>query len=120
MKATRLVVFAVTAVVLAAAPARAAANKEHQQLMAEIRMLQEQQQQLQQLLGNLSDALKGVSTKIDDQTAAIWRSKTGAERIAIANGMITSETRANHPSAASATAPIPSAHHADMPKRRTS
>ena len=29
---------------------RAAANKEHQQLMAEIRMLQEQQQQLQQML----------------------------------------------------------------------
>ena len=43
---------------LAVAPARAAANKEHQQLMAEIRMLQEQQQQLQQLLGNLTDALK--------------------------------------------------------------
>ena len=27
---------------------------------------------------------------IDDQMAAIWRSKTGAERIAIANGMIRS------------------------------
>ena len=32
---------------------RAAANKEHLQLMAEIRMLQEQKQQLQQLLGSL-------------------------------------------------------------------
>ena len=30
---------------------RAAANKEHQQLMADIRMLQEQSQQLQNLLG---------------------------------------------------------------------
>src|SRR5436190_945442 len=51
--------------------ARAAANKEHLQLMAEIRMLQEQQQQLQALLGNLSDALKAVSGKLDDQTAAM-------------------------------------------------
>src|SRR5438874_8355778 len=51
--------------------ASAAANKEHLQLMAEIRMLQEQQQQLQALLGNLSDALKAVSGKLDDQTAAM-------------------------------------------------
>src|SRR6478609_2039692 len=71
MRSTRIIVFVVTAIGLAVAPARAAANKEHQQLMAEIRMLQEQQQQLQQLLGSLSDALKGVSTKIDDQTATI-------------------------------------------------
>jgi tol-pal system protein YbgF len=49
----------------------AAANKEHLQLMAEIRMLQEQQQQLQVLLGNLSDALKAVSGKLDDQSAAM-------------------------------------------------
>lgn len=49
----------------------AAANKEHLQLMAEIRMLQEQQQQLQALLGNLSDALKAVSGKLDDQSAAM-------------------------------------------------
>jgi tol-pal system protein YbgF len=56
-------------VLAAAAPARAA-NKEHQQLMAEIRMLQEQQQQLQQMIGSLTDALKAVSTKLDDQAAA--------------------------------------------------
>jgi tol-pal system protein YbgF len=62
-------VLALTAV--SASPARAAANKEHQQLMAEIRMLQEQQQQLQQLLGGLSDAVKAVSSKLDDQSAAI-------------------------------------------------
>lgn len=64
---TALVVLAVAA---SAAPASAAANKEHLQLMAEIRMLQEQNAQLQQLLGNLQDALKTVSTKIDDQSAA--------------------------------------------------
>jgi tol-pal system protein YbgF len=51
--------------------ASAAANKEHLQLMAEIRMLQEQQQQLQGLLGALQDTLKTVSTKIDDQSAAM-------------------------------------------------
>ena len=38
--------------------------------MAEIRMLQEQQQQLQGLLGALQDTLKVVATKIDDQSAA--------------------------------------------------
>jgi tol-pal system protein YbgF len=53
-----------------AEPVSAAANKEHLQLMAEIRMLQEQQQQLQGLLGALQDTLKVVATKIDDQSAA--------------------------------------------------
>ena len=33
-------------------------------------MLQEQQQQLQQMLGGLADTLKTVTTKIDDQTGA--------------------------------------------------
>ena len=57
-------------VVLSASPASAAANKEHLQLMAEIRMLQEQNQQLQALLGALQDTLKTVTTKIDEQSAA--------------------------------------------------
>jgi tol-pal system protein YbgF len=60
---------AVLALVLAAASPAGAADKAHQQLMAEIRMLQEQQQQLQQMMGALADTLKTVSTKIDDQTA---------------------------------------------------
>jgi tol-pal system protein YbgF len=47
-----------------------AADKAHQQLMAEIRMLQEQQQQLQQLVGGLADALKTVTAKLDDQNNA--------------------------------------------------
>src|SRR5258708_19450542 len=50
--------------------ATAGANKEHLQLMAEIRMLQEQQQQLQGLLGALQDTLKTVTTKLDDQAGA--------------------------------------------------
>lgn len=49
-----------------AAPA-SAANKEHQQLMADIRMLQEQSQQLQNLLGQLGETLKAVNARLDDQ-----------------------------------------------------
>jgi tol-pal system protein YbgF len=58
------------ALVLMASSSVAAADKAHQQLMAEIRMLQEQQQQLQQMMGALAETLKTVSTKVDDQTAA--------------------------------------------------
>src|SRR2546423_2657051 len=54
------------AIVLAATPARAA-NKEHQQLMADLRILQEQSQLLQNMLGTLSDAIKAVNTRLDQQ-----------------------------------------------------
>src|SRR6478672_3733386 len=54
------------ALLLAATPARAA-NKEHQQLMADLRILQEQSQQLQNLLGTLNDAIKAVNTRLDQQ-----------------------------------------------------
>src|SRR5690349_21530840 len=60
---------AIVLVLVGAAPA-AAADKAHQQLMAEIRMLQEQQQQLQQMMGALAETLKTVTSKIDDQNAA--------------------------------------------------
>jgi TolA-binding protein len=53
-------------ILLAASPA-AAANKEHQQLMADLRMLQEQSQLLQNLIGTLSDAIKAVNTRLDQQ-----------------------------------------------------
>jgi TolA-binding protein len=49
-----------------ASPARAA-NKEHQQLMADLRMLQEQSQLLQNLLGSITDTLKAVNTRLDQQ-----------------------------------------------------
>lgn len=53
-------------------PARAlAADKTHQQIMAELRMLQEQQQQLMQLLGGLGDTLQALTTRIDDQSGAM-------------------------------------------------
>ena len=51
------------------APARAA-NKEHQQLMADIRMLQEQAQLLQNLLGTINESIKAVNTRLDEQTSA--------------------------------------------------
>ena len=51
---------------MAAAPA-AAANKEHQQLMADIRMLQEQSQILQNMLATLTDVVKTLSSHLDDR-----------------------------------------------------
>jgi TolA-binding protein len=70
MRLCRFILLAVLSLGLVPTAADAAANKEHLQLMAEIRMLQEQQQQLQGLLGALQDTLKVVATKIDDQSAA--------------------------------------------------
>ncbi len=63
----------------------AAADKTHQQLLAEIRMLQEQQSQLQQMLGGLADTLKTMSTKMDDQTTATR--KGFADQMLVINGI---------------------------------
>jgi TolA-binding protein len=60
----RLLVVAILA--LGVSPAHAA-NKEHQQLMADLRMLQEQAQLLQNLLGSVTDAIKSVNTRLDQQ-----------------------------------------------------
>src|SRR5262245_65632543 len=75
----------VTAVLLigVAAPA-SAANKEHQQLMADIRMLQEQAQLLQNLVGQLSEAVKAVNTRLDQQTEAN-RKMAADQKLAIDN-----------------------------------
>jgi tol-pal system protein YbgF len=51
-----------------------AADKETRQMMADIRILQEQSQQLQNLLAALTDALKAVNGRIDEQTAASRKS----------------------------------------------
>lgn len=63
---------AIAAVLAGAAPA-AAQDRVHQQMMAEIRMLQEQQQQLQQLLGTLGETLRALNTKLDTQNDATRR-----------------------------------------------
>src|SRR3954449_1309682 len=60
------VLLGLTLLVGAASPA-SAANKEHQQLMADLRMLQEQSQQLQNLIGSVTEALKAVNTRLDQQ-----------------------------------------------------
>jgi tol-pal system protein YbgF len=78
---TPLAAGVVLAVVSAATPA-GAANKEHQQMMAEIRMLQEQNSQLQQSIGTLVDALKTVTAKLDEQ-AATTRKTTADSRLLI-------------------------------------
>ncbi|MBA3639092.1 MAG: tetratricopeptide repeat protein [Acidobacteriota bacterium] len=62
-----------------------AADKVHQQLLAEIRMLQEQQAQLQQMLGGLADTLKTMNAKIDDQTGATR--KGFADQMLVINGI---------------------------------
>jgi hypothetical protein len=49
----------------------AAQNREHQQMAAELRILQEQQQQLAQTLAQVIEALKAIPTRIDDATAAM-------------------------------------------------
>ena len=66
---TQRILGAVLALLVVAGPA-SAANKEHQQLMADIRMLQEQSQLLQNLLAALNESLKAVNTRIDQQTEA--------------------------------------------------
>jgi TolA-binding protein len=62
----------------------AAANKEHQQMMADIRMLQEQQQQLQMQLATVLDALKTVTAKLDD-TAGVNRKQFADQKLLIDN-----------------------------------
>src|SRR5688572_29451944 len=48
------------------APA-AAQSREQRQLMADMRMMQEQNQTLQNLLGQIADAIKAVNARIDEQ-----------------------------------------------------
>ena len=57
----------VAAILLAASSPAYAANKEHQQLMADLRMLQEQTQLLQNVLNSVTDTLKAVNTRLDQQ-----------------------------------------------------
>src|SRR3954462_15250169 len=79
---------ALSLTVLAARPA-AAANKEHQQLMADLRILQEQSQLLQNMLGPLAEAVKSVNTRLDQQA--------DASRRAVADEKLLVETLANDP-----------------------
>ncbi|MSO45382.1 MAG: tetratricopeptide repeat protein [Acidobacteria bacterium] len=55
-----------------------AANKEQQQMLADLRILQEQSQQLQNLIGSLAEAIKGVNARLDQQVEA--SRKTAADQ----------------------------------------
>src|SRR3954452_5392154 len=57
----------------AAAPATAA-DRETRQMMADIRILQEQSQQLQNLLVALNESIKAVNVRIDEQTSSTRKS----------------------------------------------
>jgi tol-pal system protein YbgF len=46
-----------------------AQSREQRQMMADVRMLQEQNQVLQNLLGSIADAIKAVNVRIDEQAA---------------------------------------------------
>ena len=63
----------------------AAANREHEQMMADVRMLQEQTQQLQVLLGTLADAIKAVNTRLDAQ--AVEDRKAFADHKLLVDGL---------------------------------
>ena len=67
-----------------AAPATAA-SREHQQMMAEIRMLQEQNQQLQLALANLARTLDAITVRLDQQSEA--SRKTVADQRLLADGL---------------------------------
>ncbi|MGC4082045.1 MAG: tetratricopeptide repeat protein [Vicinamibacterales bacterium] len=62
-------VFGALLALTVAVPA-SAADKETRQMMADIRILQEQSQQLQNLIAAMTDAIKAVNGRIDEQTAA--------------------------------------------------
>ncbi len=67
MRKTRVVAVLAVVVIalLGARPASADADKEHKLLMAEIRMLQEEQQQLRAVLLGLGDTLKALNARLD-------------------------------------------------------
>jgi tol-pal system protein YbgF len=65
---TRLAVAAACVLALAAHPA--AQNREHQQQAAELRILQEQQQQLTLAISQLADAIKALNGRLDEASAA--------------------------------------------------
>jgi tol-pal system protein YbgF len=66
----RTVILSILGLALLAPAPAAAANREHEQILADIRMLQEQNQRLQLALVTLAEALKAVTTKIDESNAA--------------------------------------------------
>jgi tol-pal system protein YbgF len=83
---TRLGIAAIGVLALAAHPA--AQNREHQQQAAELRILQEQQQQLSLAVSQLADAVKTLSGRLDaklDETTAATRKAFADQELTIRN-----------------------------------
>ena len=70
--------------------AAAAQNREHQQLFADLRMLQEQTQQLRLAIASLTEALTKLGTRVDDQ-ANVTRKLFADQGLAI--GALTDNAR---------------------------
>ncbi len=70
------------AFIVAASGPTYAADKEQRQMMADLRILQEQSQQLQNLLAALTEALKAVNARLDEQ-AGTNRKAFADEKLAI-------------------------------------
>jgi tol-pal system protein YbgF len=83
---TRLAVAAVGVLAFTAHPT--AQNREHQQQAAELRILQEQQQQLAVALSQLAEAVKALSSRLDsklDEAAAASRKSFADQDLSIRN-----------------------------------
>jgi tol-pal system protein YbgF len=83
---TRLAIAAIGVLALAARPA--AQNREHQQQAAELRILQEQQQQLTLAISQLADALKTLNSRLDaklDEAAAATRKGFADQELSVRN-----------------------------------
>jgi TolA-binding protein len=74
----RRILAATTLTLTLAVPAAALAqNREHQQMFADLRMLQEQVQQLRLAVNTLAESVKAVNTKQDDQATTASRAFAG-------------------------------------------
>ena len=79
---------ALAALALGTPAVSATANKEQQQMMADIRMLQEQSQQLQILLAALNESLKATNARIDariDEQTNLTRKAFADQKLSIDN-----------------------------------
>jgi tol-pal system protein YbgF len=72
-------VFAVS--VWGTASSAAAQNREHQQMAADLRIVQEQQQQVALLLAQLAETLKAINARIDDQASSTRKALADQELV---------------------------------------
>lgn len=70
----RILTVTTFALALAVPAVAGAQNREHQQMFADLRMLQEQVQQLRLAVNTLAESVKVVNTKQDDAAAAVRKS----------------------------------------------